>query len=388
MRKKLTILSIILLILAGMTLFFIEKETNPTILNIEPITNSEKEVSLEDKIGQMILVGFRGTDETNSSGIISAIKDVKIGGVVLFDYDIPSKSYTRNIINSNQVKNLITYLKSESDIPLFIAVDAEGGLVNRLKPKYGFLDIESPKEMAKNNSVGKEATKLAAELKDLGFNFDFAPVVDVDINPQNPVIGGLERSFSSDYNEVIVSAETFITALHEKGIITSAKHFPGHGSSTSDSHLGMVDVTDTYKQDELNPYKSLQKAGLLDTVMTAHIINENIDPNYPATLSPLFLQNILRKEIGFNGVIISDDMQMGAIAKEYGFREAIIRAVNSGCDIILASNNSGSAYDERLAYNIKNIILDAVRQGKISKERIGESYDRIIKLKKDFKIIN
>jgi len=388
MKQKLTILSIILLILAGMTLFFVEKETNPTILNIEPITNSEKGVSLEDKIGQMILVGFRGTDETNSSGIISAIKDVKIGGVVFFDYDIPSKSYVRNIINSNQVKNLITYLKSESDMPLFVAVDAEGGLVNRLKQKYGFLDIESPKEMAKNNSVGEEATKLAAELKDMGFNFDFAPVVDVDINPQNPVIGGLERSFSSDYNEVIVSAEAFITALHEKGIITSAKHFPGHGSSTSDSHLGMVDVTDTYKQDELNPYKSLQKAGLLDTVMTAHIINENIDPNYPATLSPLFLQNILRKEVGFNGVIISDDMQMGAITKEYGFSEAIVMAINAGCDIILASNNSASAYDDKLGYNIKNIILDAVNQGKISKERIVESYDRIIKLKKDFKIIN
>ena len=231
----------------------------------------------------------------------------------------------------------------------------------------------------------KESKKLANELKELGFNMNLAPVVDVDINANNPIIGKLDRSFSSDPNKVITSAEAFIKAHSDKNIITVAKHFPGHGSSTSDSHLAMVDVTDTYQEKELLPYIELQKKGLLDVVMTAHIMNRNIDENYPATLSSNFLQKILRQEIGFNGVIISDDLNMKAIIDNYGFEEAIIKAVNAGCDILLISNNGTSSYDEQLPYKARDIIFNAVKNNKIPLETITQSYNRIYSLKNKLK---
>ena len=166
-----------------------------------------------------------------------------------------------------------------------------------------------------------------------------------------------------------------------------AKHFPGHGSSTRDSHLGLVDITQTYKNEELLPYKILQKEGLLDVVMTAHIMNKNIDKNNPATLSPLFIKNILREEIGFGGVVISDDMQMNAIVDHYGFKEAVIGAVNAGCDILLLSNNGTAKYDEELASKAIDIIYNTVQDGTILEKTIEDSYNRIIHLKEKFGIL-
>jgi beta-N-acetylhexosaminidase len=346
------------------------------------------EDQLKKKIGQMLMVGFRGTEVSANSYIATVIKDLKVGGIILFDYDVSTKSFSRNIINPNQTKKLISDLQSYAAAPLLIAVDAEGGSVNRLKSDYGFSKILSAKEMGQSIEITiKESEKLATELKELGFNMNLAPVVDVDINPNNPIIGGLNRSFSSDPNKVITYAAAFIKAHHKKNIITVEKHFPGHGSSTGDSHLGMVDVTDTYQEKELTPYRELQKEGLLDVVMTAHIINRNIDENYPATLSSNFLQKILRQQIGFRGVIISDDLNMNAIVDNYGFEETIIKAVNSGCDILLISNNSISGYDEQLPYKARDIIYEAVKSGKIPLETITESYNRIYNLKKKFGII-
>lgn len=349
-----------------------------------------KDNNLKNKIGQMVIIGFRGTEATDDSYIANVIKDLKIGGVILFDYDVPSKSYPRNIINPEQTEKLISDLKTYTRTPLFISVDAEGGKVNRLKQKYGFIPVVSPKEMGRGistSTTANEAEKLSLELKNLGFNMNFAPVVDVDINPTNPVIGGLGRSFSADPENVFEQAKTFIKKQKENGIISVAKHFPGHGSSDSDSHLGLVDITKTYKNEELIPYQELQKEGILDAVMTAHIVNTNIDKNYPATLSPNFLQNILREKIGFKGVVVSDDMQMNAIASNYGFEEAIIKAINAGCDILIISNNSTSVYDDQLPYKTINIIYKAVREGKISMGKINGSYDRIMNLKREFNII-
>ena len=269
---------------------------------------------LKKQIGQMIMIGFRGTEasadsyfersekqgseEQSSEGsyIVKVIQDLKIGGVVLFDYDIPSKSFPRNIINPEQTKSLISDLKKYSSVPLFIAVDAEGGKVNRLKPEYGFIAIPSPVEMGRGSieNTEKIANGLAKELKDLGFNMNLAPVVDVNINPKNPIIGGLDRSFSADPAQVFEHSKAFILAHRQNNIITVAKHFPGHGSSSNDSHLGIVEITQSYKEEELIPYERLQDEGLLDSVMIAHVINRNVDANFPATLSPLFIEGILR----------------------------------------------------------------------------------------------
>ncbi len=172
--------------------------------------------------------------------------------------------------------------------------------------------------------------------------------------------------------------------LSSKNIISVIKHFPGHGSSTNDSHLGFVDVTNTYKDEELLPFRALAKTA--DAVMVAHVTNTNIDKDYPATLSKTFIQDILRNDLGFEGVVISDDMSMGAIVENYTLENAIVLAVNAGNDILVVSNNGSLPYDENLPYKVRKILVDAVNDGRIEMATIDGAYARIQKLKKDFKI--
>jgi len=345
---------------------------------------------LKEKIGQMIMMGFRGTEAPENSEINKIIKDVKIGSVVLFNYDVPSKSFPRNIKSPEQTKKLIYDLQKYSATPLFVAVDVEGGNINRLKPKYGFLSIVSAEKMGQDKTLKtteKESVKIAEELKNLGFNMNLAPVVDLNINPKNPIIGALGRSFSANPDEVVSQAEAFIKNHLKNNIVTVEKHFPGQGSANKDSHLGIADVTNTYKQEELIPYKELNDKGLLNAIMASHVINKKIDDKYPASLSAAFLQDILRNQIGFKGVIISDDMQMAAINSNYKFDEAIITAINAGTDIVSVLNNSPNGYDKDMAYKVRDIIFNAVKENKIEEKRITESYNRIINLKKKFRII-
>ncbi|MCX5678027.1 MAG: beta-N-acetylhexosaminidase [Candidatus Omnitrophica bacterium] len=342
------------------------------------------------RIGQMLIIGFRGTEANENSYIVKAIKNLNLGGVILFDIDGPTKSFPRNIISTSQVKELINGLKKSSSTPLMVAVDAEGGRVNRLKPEYGFITVPSARELGEKNDLNetvKASTSLAGELSELGFNVNFAPVVDVNVNPENPVIGALGRSFSFDERIVSGQARAFIEGQHKYGIMTAIKHFPGHGSSKADSHKGLVDVSETYQDRELIPYKELIKDGAVDMVMTAHIINKKIDSEYPATLSGHYITEILRKKLGFKGVVVSDDMQMGAITERYGFKEAVIRAVNAGCDLLIISNN-GSAYDEMAPYRARDIILKAVKSGEIPRKGIVESSRRIERLKDKFRKSN
>lgn len=376
------------LILAFCAALFAEyldsKKTVPPILEAPAAPAAG---SLEAKIGQMIMVGFRGAEISAESKIAQDIKDFNLGGVILFDYDIPSKNPVRNIINFGQTKKLIGDLKNFSNgQPLLVAVDAEGGRVNRLKPEFGFAQIPSAQSLEKlDGSMALENYwDLAKQLADLGFNVNFAPVVDLNLNPQNPVIGGLERSYSKKPAIVSTLAKSMIAAHKSFGIITSLKHFPGHGSSKNDSHQGLVDITKTYQEIELAPYESLIKDAAVDSVMTAHVINRNIDPNYPATLSPEFIEIILRQKLGFDGVVFSDDMQMGAIVDNYEFEDAIVRAINAGCDILVFSNN-GAEYDENVAKRARDTILSAVNDNRISPARIERSYSRIMKLKEKLK---
>jgi len=347
--------------------------------------NYYQDQKLKEQIGQMIMIGFRATEVLPDSDVCKMIKDAKIGGVTLFDYDVPSKSFPRNIINYEQTKKLISDLQNCSNVPLFIAVDAEGGQVNRLGSKYGFLEISSAEKMGQDKTlqtVFSESVDLATELKGLGFNMNFAPVVDVNINSQNPIIGKLSRSFSSDSKEVVKQAEIFIENMQKNNIISVVKHFPGHGSSTQDTHLGLTDITKTYKTEELLPYKELQNKGLLNAVMVGHLVNKNIDKEYPATLSSNFLNDILRNQVGFKGIIISDDMQMNAISDNYGLEESIITAINAGVDILLFSNNAEFGYDTQLAYKIRDVIFSAVKSSKTEKSRIIDSYNRIMSIKR------
>jgi len=328
------------------------------------------------------MVGFRDTLITSQSPIIKDIQELKIGGVVLYDYDSPSQSRPRNITSPKQVKELTQQLQSYSKIPLFIAIDEEGGKVSRLKPRYGFPPSVSAQYLGQRNNedTTRFYAKRIAELCEVsGINVNFAPVVDVNVNPDCPVIGKLERSFSTNPDSVAFHAEIFIHELTKQGIWPCVKHFPGHGSSAADSHLGFTDVSETWNESELLPYKKLIHDSLCPMVMTSHVFNRNLDSVYPATLSKPTL-DILRNDLGFNGLIFSDDMMMKAIADHYGLSQAIEKAVNGGVDVMIFSNNIDT-YDEQIAQKVLDLIMELVQSGKISEQRIDESYQRVMKVK-------
>ncbi|MDP4840059.1 MAG: glycoside hydrolase family 3, partial [Alphaproteobacteria bacterium] len=234
-----------------------------------------------------------------------------------------------------------------------------------------------------------------------GFNVVFGPVVDLDHNPTlesenppvNPVIGGLERAYSADPKVIAEYAAQFIEAHRQHGILTSLKHFPGHGLAPSDTHVDLTDVTATYESElELAPYEILAEKGLIDMVMTAHVMMRNLDEDYPATLSPIILKELLREGNNpHDGVVISDDLFMGAVQKNYSFEEIVLLAVEADVDILLFSINTAAQkginaedqkpVDANLVDKVIDIIEKAIKSGRLSQERINKSYERIIKMK-------
>jgi beta-N-acetylhexosaminidase len=336
---------------------------------------------LDTMIGQMILAGFRGFSVDKDSTIVRDIRERHLGGIILFDYDMFWGSGRRNIKNKAQVEKLIRELKANADIPLLMAVDQEGGKVQRLKKVYGFKETRSAADLcaAGDSEVYDAGLTIGAMLRDTGFNLDFAPVVDVNVDPDSPAIGRLGRSFSSDPQEVARCAGIFIKGLHRNRVLSCLKHFPGHGSAGTDSHKGLTNVTDTWSEAELIPYRELIAGGKVDMIMTAHIFNAHLDPEYPATLSKKVITGLLRGKLGFRGVVVTDDMNMGAIADEYGRREAIRRAIEAGADILLFGNNL--AYDEHIVEKVHAVIRSLVDDGTIPEARIAQSYERIMRLK-------
>ena len=352
-------------------------------------TDAANSMPLEQAVGQMLLIGFRGVAlDDDTAALLRAIRP---GGVLLFDYDGPSKGeLSRNITSPAQLQALTAELQDTTDIPYFIAIDAEGGYVNRLKSKYGFtLEVPSAQTLGGQPpaNTATQADALADLLRDLGVNMNLAPVVDVNVDPTSPAIGKWERSFSDDPATVAAHADAFIKAHQERGIVTTLKHFPGHGSAAGDTHLGVTDVTATYQADaELAPYRQLIGAGYDGAVMTAHIVNRNLDPSgLPATLSPAIIDGLLREELGFNGVIISDDMQMGAIVAEYTLESAAVSAINAGVDIIMLTNQH-NVYDVGSVYRVRDAIMAAVSNGDIPEARVRESARRILALKQKYAI--
>ena len=338
---------------------------------------------LKQQIGQMLVVGFRGTELSPDNHIVSDIQQLNIGGVILFDYDGPSKSYNRNIVSVRQLKKLNQELQNLTNEKLIISIDQEGGLVNRLKPKYGFPASVSAEKLGKLNnedSTKYYANLTAGTLKNAGFNVNFAPCVDVNINPNCPIIGGKERSFSGDSKLVFNNANWWLQEQQKMGIIGCVKHFPGHGSAETDTHLGTTDVTKTWKEEEILPYQELIKAGNTHMVMTSHIYNANLDEKYPATMSKAILTGILREQLKFEGVIITDDLAMGAMVKNYSFEEILEKAINAGANLLCLSNN-GDSYDPQIAQKAVDTIFRLVKSGKIERKTIETSYTRIMKLK-------
>jgi beta-N-acetylhexosaminidase len=337
------------------------------------------EPTLDEKIGEMLMIGFKGFEVSDTSHIIRDIQDYHLGGVVLFDFDVPTGQPVRNIESPEQVKTLISQLNDLSDEPLFIAVDQEGGRVARLKESRGFLPNVSAEYLGEIDNIDSTrhyAETMANQLQELGFNVNFAPVVDLNVNPDNPVIGRIERSFSANPDLVEKQASIFLEEFSEHNILGVLKHYPGHGSAWNDSHVGMADVTETWDDVELDPYRDLINSDYRFAIMTAHVLNENLDEEWPATLSKEIQTDLLRNELGFEGVLFSDDMQMEAIRSFYGLETAITRAINAGVDVVVFGNNS--VYWPDIVPRAVEIIKRKIEDGEISQKRIDESYNRIM----------
>jgi beta-N-acetylhexosaminidase len=265
-----------------------------------------------------------------------------------------------------------------------MSVDQEGGLVSRLGPAAGFPERESPKELGERDDLAetiKAAEGMAGDLKESGINLNLAPVVDLDLNPES-LISRNGRSFGPDPELVCRNARAFITAHRQKGVLTALKHFPGKGSAGPDTHFEIADITSCYQEKELYPFSRLIQEGLADLVMTSHLNHRGWDKDYPVTLSPKVLQGLLRDKLGYRGVIISDDLLMGAIVKQFSLEEACVLAVQAGVDILMASNNSPEGDDPHLFHRIYETLIKAVEQGRISSRRIESSCSRIKALKK------
>ena len=341
------------------------------------VAGAQNPDSLDVKIGQMILIGF--PEAKVDEQVLEEIRGGKVGSIIIFEKNIPQKNSFAGL------KKIIWTYQRAAPIPLLVSIDQEGGRVNRLKEKYGFPRSITAEAMGRSPSLDSvrfysEAT--AATLAGLGINVNFAPVVDLLSNPDNPVIARYGRAFSADEDTVVMMASEVIKQHHKYGVLTALKHFPGHGSSKDDTHLGIADVTLTWEERELDPYRILIDSGLVDAVMTSHIVNRKLDPDgHPGTLSDDILNGILRHRLHFDGVVFSDDMQMHAITKHYGIEEAIRLAVNAGVDIMTFSNNIAGS-DERTVAKVHSIIRRMVDSGQISKERIDKSFRRIMELKK------
>jgi beta-N-acetylhexosaminidase len=323
--------------------------------------------------------------------VVTDVRDRGVGSVVLFSRDMVLDSPVRNVASPGQLQALDAALQAlaasaSAAIPLMIAIDQEGGRVARLDEQRGFPPTHSAQVLGEIGDLAytyAQAEQMARTLAAAGINHNLAPAVDLNSNPDSPAIGRLGRSFSADPAVVIDHARAFIVAHRAHKITTTIKHFPGHGSARADSHKGFVDVTDSWQELELEPYRALIAEGAVDAVMSAHVFNARLDPVYPATLSPAILTGLLREQLGFKGVIMTDDMGMKAIAAQYGFAEAVVQAVQAGVDMLTFGNNL--EYNPDVVAHAIAILTQAVADGAISEQRIDASYERILALKAKWK---
>lgn len=350
----------------------------------EPIKDFSSTKYTNQQLGQLLVVGFRGSEINSDSDIVKDLKEFNLGGVVLFDYDIESGEFDRNIKDPNQLLKLSSALVAYSSTPPIIAIDQEGGQVSRLKSHYGFPKTQSAAylgEVDNEDSTRYYARNIAQEFMVVGVNTNFAPVVDVNLNPSNPIIAKYERSYSSNPDKIVEHVGYVLDEFDKEGILSVLKHFPGHGSSNDDSHSGITDVTGVWDTSELIPYKRLISERKINAIMTAHIFNSKLDSLYPATLSKNIIQGLLRDSLGYNGVVFSDDMQMEAIRAEYGLEQAIELSLNAGVDILIFANNL--VYENDIAEKAIGIIQKGIAEGRISETKIDSALARVGRLKKD-----
>lgn len=395
--KKICFNSLILILILILTSCGVPSVEKPdSIDNTSPnktLSKAEKlikSMTLEEKIGQLFIIrpdslDFNLTPEqisnANAYGVtelntqmIESLEQYHIGGVVIFQ---------KNIISPTQLTDFINEMKEQSKISLFVGIDEEGGPVSRIanSKEFDVIQYESMEAIGlteKSKNAKNVGLTIGSYLKQYGFNLDFAPVADVNTNPENIVIGN--RSFGSDPALVAKMVSAEIDGLHEAGVMSCVKHFPGHGDTKGDTHKGFVSTEKTWeelKQCELIPF--IKASQNTDMIMISHITAPNITSDgLPSSLSNEMIGGKLRKELDYDCVVITDSMAMGAITQQYTSSDSAIKAILGGADIILMPKNFVEAYDG---------IYDAVKDGTISEKRIDESVLRILSLKEKYDLL-
>ncbi|GIP40107.1 glycoside hydrolase family 3 [Paenibacillus sp. J31TS4] len=339
----------------------------------DPIQTRVAAMTLDEKLGQMLLVGIDGqTMDENAKKLVATHR---VGGIILYKPNIANASQTYGLLNALKEAN------KEGKAPLFLSVDQEGGKVSRMPEE--FAKLPGAAEVGCSNDAGyarRIGASLGEEVKTLGFNMNFAPVLDINSNPANPVIG--ERSLGSKAELVGRLGIAEMKGLQETGVVPVVKHFPGHGDTSVDSHLELPVVAkslEELKALELQPFREAVKEGA-DAVMIAHILLPKLDPDHPSSFSRRIITGLLREELGYKGVVITDDMTMGAIIGHYDLGQAAVQSVQAGTDILLV------AHEYAKATAVLDALKQAVAQGKLDEARIDESVARILRLKDKYRL--
>lgn len=359
-----------------------DSDANPVVHHIsvyteltEQVTDTVEQMTLDEKIGQMMFAGVSGT--TLQQETTSLIHDYKVGGLILYGNNLDTPQQTVTLMNALMAANV------NNQLPLFLGTDQEGGKVVRLPgPLKNFPTNQRIGDINQSSLSFAVGQLLGEQLKAFGFNLDFAPVLDVNSNPNNPIIG--DRSFSNDPDIVSKLGIETMKGLESKQVIPVVKHFPGHGDTAVDSHLELPKVTkslDDLNQLELVPFKAAIDNGA-DVVMVAHILLPKIDPQYPSSMSKDVITGMLREQLDFDGVVMTDDMTMKAITNHFDIGRAAVDSVKAGSDVILIAHEYANVTAAIQA------VKAAVNKGEITEDRIDDSVRRIIALKQKYQLAN
>lgn len=357
------------------------QETMQKTENSEPA-----DAEIRQMLAAMLMLGFRGYELSSDDILQKLMEDGMSCNIILFDKDVASNA-ERNIKSAEQLRLLTANLRKAAKAPILIAVDQEGGQVRRLKPSKGFMDLPSAQSMGQKAvaETFAKASALGQELASLGINTDLAPVVDVDTNPYNPVIGRLGRAFGTDPAIVSAHALAFGQGLAKNGVIPVLKHFPGQGCAEKDSHQEATDISQCWNADiDLLPYAEIFNAGWPGMVMAGHLILKDLDSAAPASLSANIITGLLRQGLKWQGVVITDDLEMKSASQNEPVKTVMLKAINAGADILLFGNNL--EWNPDLPRIVWNAILELYNEKKLSKERVMESWRRISAIHKAYNL--